>query len=168
MGFIREAGALAGRKGIAILSVSTTVPPVALFLFSENLALAIAFGAAVVIVAALWAAHEFWKQRNEVQAGLQREREAHKATPEFRIDAVLQRALDLREALTYNRHRESEKELRVAVLALIFESQVVTFDAAPAYADDLATEPAEGTGTPQLLAAVNDCYRVLAAVRKQL
>jgi hypothetical protein len=87
---------------------------------------------------------------------------------EDKIDALLRRALDLENTLKYNRYGRSEKKLRHEALALIFEAKTTVEDCLPAFRDDLAMAPAEGSGMTQLRNAVKDCHRVLAAVRKQL
>ncbi|HEY5707828.1 MAG TPA: hypothetical protein VIS51_00340 [Solirubrobacterales bacterium] len=84
---------------------------------------------------------------------------------EEKVDALLRRALDLENTLKYNRYGESEKKLRREALALIFEAKTTVEDCLPAFRDDLSIAPAEGSGMTQLLNAVEDCYRVLAAVR---
>jgi hypothetical protein len=164
VGFIREAAAKAGRSGIAILSAASTVLPVGVYLLSQELSWAIAIALAVLFLAALGAAHEFWKERNEADE----KREAIEETPEFQIDKVLKEGLSLRESLTHNGHGFSEAELRDQTVEFITEVMIVVRAYAPAHTDDLQPELFDGSGIEHFLNIVNENFRVLAEVRKQL
>lgn len=164
MGFVREAGASAGKSGLAIVSAGTTVLPGAVYLLSQKLSWAIAVALLVLFLAALGAAYGFWKERNEADEN----RRAIEDTPEFQIDSVLKNGLTLRGSLADNQHGLSEREHRVKTMEFIAETMIVVGDYAPAYTDDLQPELFDGAGTKHLLKVVNENFRVLADVRKQL
>lgn len=163
MRFFAETATLAGKRGLAILGAATTVFPVGAYALSRNAAVAVAFLLGFLLLAALLAAHGFWAETKDAEDKLR----SVEDTPEFKIDAVLRRALEVREDLT---HRdESEKARRLKTMELIAATIMVVGEYAPAYADDLKTREIQGgAGRERFLAVVNEYYGVLAAVRKQL
>ncbi len=164
MRFFTQAAALAGKRGLAILGSATTVLPLAAYALSRNAAIAVAFLLGFLTLAGLLAAHGFWRERNEAEGKLR----SIENTPEFKIDSTLRMALELRETLTHNYKGLDQKQLRIRTGTLVVESIKVVGEYAPAYADDLKTRELEGAGTTRLLDVVNEYYRVLARIRKQL
>lgn len=167
MGFPREAAALGTRRGAAILGVLTTVAGSVAFLLTGNpwLALSLVLGFLALLFFDL--AHQFWKQRNTAEErtrAVERDKEAAEATPQFKIDAVLRKTLALSTALKHE-DGKSETKRRRAALAVIFEAHNLIATSAPAYLEDLEMEIPEDV---ELWKAVEECYRVLAKVRKQL
>jgi hypothetical protein len=161
---LREISALGIKRGGAIAGFVSTAVGLGVYLVSHSLPWALAATFLLLFLSVLGAAHELWQQRNAAIEA----RMAIEQRPEARIDAALTEAIELREELTYKASLLTEKEQRVKTMALIVGSRMVVAECAPAFFDDLETEEVDGAGTQRLIGVVNEYYRVLAAVRKQL
>jgi hypothetical protein len=70
MAFARDFALVAGRKGFALVSLLTLVPPVVVFLLGASLWVAVAVALAALLVASVLAAHHYWSRLQATQYGL--------------------------------------------------------------------------------------------------